>query len=58
MPHAEPISLELCSKNNPRNIKHMPVEDPGFLTGLVPALQRGGYFFRMPFYPVLFSGGF
>jgi hypothetical protein len=24
---------------------------------LVPALPRGGYFFRMPFYPVLSSGG-
>jgi hypothetical protein len=35
----------------------MPVEDSGFLTGLVPVLQRGGYFFRMPFYPVIFSGG-
>jgi len=26
----------------------MPVEDPGILTGLVPVLQRGGYFFNMP----------
>jgi hypothetical protein len=25
---------------------------------LVPVLQRGGYFFRMPFYPVISSGGF
>ena len=38
-------------------LTHMPVEDPGFLTGLVPVLQRGGYFYHMPFYPVLFSGG-
>jgi len=35
-------------KNNPRDIRHTPVEDPGALTGLVPSLQRGGYFFRMP----------
>jgi hypothetical protein len=27
----------------------MPVEDPGALTGLVPVLQRGGYFSHMPF---------
>jgi hypothetical protein len=34
----------------------MPVEDSGFLTGLVPVLQRGGYFFRMPFYPGISNG--
>jgi hypothetical protein len=36
------------AKKNPLNINYMPVEDPGILTGLVPVLQRGGYFFNMP----------